>query len=124
MSDIWGSCRSVLKRSQYSPAQAIAAAQASCTNASQIRQLALTFFTTHTSPPPIILDRNEHERQNRPPKGEQWDPGAGRPSQGGHRRSRGAGHQQRIQRERSAVAPADLHQALVVVLAVRLPRAR
>src|SRR5574340_1231696 len=52
MSVSCGSCKSMFARSQYRPAQASAAAQTSCTNASHIRQLALTFLKPRSSPAP------------------------------------------------------------------------
>src|SRR6266542_800259 len=124
MSESCGSCRSMLARSKYRPPQATAAAQKSCTKASQTRQLALTLFKPHSSPTPMILDRCEYKRENDRPNDEQHDAGGRRPSQHPKTRACNSDHQPRIECQRSPVPPADLHQSLIVMFPMRFPDAR
>src|SRR5437879_3522380 len=92
MSESCGSCRSMLKRSQYNPVQAIAAAHTSCTNASQTRQLALTFLKSYSSPAPMILDRAEDQGQDDRPDPDSGHPGVRSPEKRRHGASGGSDH--------------------------------
>src|SRR6202040_2408706 len=124
MSESCGSWRSMLDRSQYRPTQAIPAAQTSCTNASQTRQLALTLFKSHSSPTPMILDRHESEREQRGPDDEQHVAGGRRPGQYHEARSGNSDHQRAIECQGAAVSPADLYEPLIIMFPMSFPDAR
>src|SRR5436190_22239111 len=92
VSESCGSYRSMFERSQYTPTQASVAAHKSCTNASQTRQLALTFFKSYSSPAPMILDRRKDQGQDGCPDCNGHDPCARSPEEGRHGAPSGSEH--------------------------------